>query len=261
MKPPHPDNAPARATTRDRLLDGRLSLSQPEHGHRVTIDTLILAQFAAATTRPVVADLGCGAGAATLLLDAFAPIEHATLIDKDAELTRLAELNARAAGIAASACPLELGCDALPRELEGTADLVICNPPFFDGDMGRPPRDYERLSARFGKLEPFVAAASRLLRGSRARAHFVFPARSLTELVQTAARFQLVPKRLRFVHGAPGRPARLVLVELRRARRGGLVIAPPLFEWTESGSRSPELTALVLGSAIDRTRWPPLRAR
>jgi tRNA1Val (adenine37-N6)-methyltransferase len=261
VKPSNLKSSPVGATTFDRLLDGRLSLWQPERGYRVTVDTLMLARFAASTGRPVVADLGCGAGAATVLLDAFAPIERVTLIDKDPTLTRLAELNARAAGIEASVHTLELGRDVLPRELDGSADMVICNPPFFDRDSGRPPRDIERLSARFGKIEPFIAAAARLLRGARARAQFAFPARSLSELVQTAARCRLVPKRIRFVHGSPRRPARLALVELRRGRAGGLVVEAPLFEWTESGSRSQELTALVLGSTVDRTELLRLPAR
>jgi tRNA1(Val) A37 N6-methylase TrmN6 len=73
---------------------------------------------------------------------------------------------------------------------------------------------------------------------------------------------RLVAKRLQLVHPMRDRPARLALVELRRAQDGGLCVEPPIVEWVEPGRRSPELTDLVdglpvEGSAGDRTESRP----
>jgi tRNA1(Val) A37 N6-methylase TrmN6 len=59
----------------------------------------------------------------------------------------------------------------------------------------------------------------------------------------------LVPKRLRLVHPEAAAPARAALVEFRRAKPGGLVIEPPLIEWSARGRRSAELGGLLGGSA------------
>jgi hypothetical protein len=52
------------------------------------------------------------------------------------------------------------------------------------------------------------------------------------------------------VHAFAHSEARLSLVELRKAKAGGLVVEPPLVEWTAKGVRTPELEALVNGRAI-----------
>jgi tRNA1Val (adenine37-N6)-methyltransferase len=68
----------------------------------------------------------------------------------------------------------------------------------------------------------------------------------LVELTTLARQTGLEPKRLRFVHGRPDRPARIALVELSRANAGGLVVQPPLVETLGNGRATPELTALLL---------------
>jgi tRNA1Val (adenine37-N6)-methyltransferase len=57
----------------------------------------------------------------------------------------------------------------------------------------------------------------------------------------------LVPKRLRLVHPFVERAARVALVELRKARPGGLVVEPPLVEWDAPGRASPELESITRG--------------
>jgi tRNA1(Val) A37 N6-methylase TrmN6 len=63
--------------------------------------------------------------------------------------------------------------------------------------------------------------------------------------LRAADAVKLVAKRLRFVHAYAERPARLALVELRRAKAGGLLVEPPLVEWSRPGRRSPELSKLT----------------
>src|SRR5262249_14645917 len=126
------------------------------------------------------------------------------------------------------------------------ADLVVCNPPFFPPERGTLAHDQSRRQARSGSLEPFLRAARLALAGPRARAAFCYPAAALTQFLAAASDAGLVPKRLRLVHPRSSEPARLVLVELRVANPGGLIVNPPLVEW-EGRARSPELTRIVAG--------------
>ena len=108
------------------------------------------------------------------------------------------------------------------------------------------------MRARFGALGPFVAAAGAALQGARSRAAFVYPARELSQFLACAEGVKLIPKRLRLVHADASSPARVALVELRRAKPGGLVILPPLFEWSEKGVRSPELARILAGELPEK---------
>jgi tRNA1(Val) A37 N6-methylase TrmN6 len=72
----------------------------------------------------------------------------------------------------------------------------------------------------------------------------VYPANELASLVEALRGAGLEPKRLRAVHAAADRDARVVLVEAMAAKPGGLAIEPPLIERDGAGY-SRELAALL----------------
>ncbi|MFO7180535.1 MAG: methyltransferase [Pseudomonadota bacterium] len=247
---PHPTEG--RRITWDAVARGAVRFAQPEHGYRVNVDSLVLAAFAARGRRAALAvDLGAGVGVVGLLLHHGGACQSLALVERDPALAVLARENLAASNVPGSVYEADLE-QGLPRALEQRADLVVGNPPFFDPRGHRPPSDPGRRAARQGALVPFVRAAARALSGDKARAAFVYPARALTELFQAVAGVGLVPKRLRLVHSFADRPARIALVEFRRARPGGLVVEPPLVEWEAPGRRTPELTALTAGATDDR---------
>jgi tRNA1Val (adenine37-N6)-methyltransferase len=236
---------PAEVTT-DALFAGALSLRQPRRGYRVNIDALLLAAFAAqARAFRLAVDLGAGVGAVGLSLGFSGSAKRVVLLEREPELVVLARENLASNGLVGDAEVSDLERSGLPRELRQRADLVVCNPPFFPPRSGTP--STRARTARSGALEPFVLAARAALAGPRARAAFCYPAAALGELFACAEAARLVPKRLRFVHARAGVPARLVLVELRSAKPGGLSVEPPLVEWQAARVRSAELTRIVAG--------------
>jgi tRNA1(Val) A37 N6-methylase TrmN6 len=211
----------------------------------VNVDTLLLAQFAV-LGRPKarrVVDLGAGVGALGLAYGFLGAAARLDLVERDPALARLSEQNLSRAGFAGAAHLADLEHDGLPPPLRGTADVVLANPPFFPESAGTTARPAKR-GARSGPLGPFVVAAAAAL-GRRGYAYFAYPAPALAALFEAARSAKLVAKRLRFVHAFASSPARLALVELRRAKPGGLVVAPPLVEWMGKEVRSPEVRALV----------------
>lgn len=237
------------ATTTDTLYDGAVRLLQPADGYRVNVDALLLAAFAAQGRRAELAvDLGAGVGSVALGLHHLGAAGRFALVEREASLLALASENARGAGLASAEFCRDLAL-GLPAELRQMADLVVSNPPFFDPNQARPSQQLEQTRARFGDLSPFVDAASAALRSARSRAAFVYPARELSYFLACAERARLIPKRLRLVHADSSSPARVALIELRRARPGGLVILPPLFEWAEKGVRTRELARILSGGS------------
>jgi tRNA1Val (adenine37-N6)-methyltransferase len=233
--------------TADALLDGTLPFRQSADGYRVNVDSLLLAAFAATGRRAELAvDLGAGVGTVGLLLERAGAARRVALVEREPDLVELARHNVEQLGVDGSVHATDLA-DGLPRSLVQRAALVVSNPPFFEPGSGRERRDARQRRARSGSLAPFVRAAARALDGAKARAAFVYPAPALAALLALADALGLVAKRLRFVHSRRDAPARLALVELRRAKPGGLVIEPPLIEWTATGKRTPELAAIVAG--------------
>jgi tRNA1Val (adenine37-N6)-methyltransferase len=239
----------SQATTTDSLYGGAVSLRQPARGYRVNVDAVLLAAFAAQGRRAEFAiDLGAGVGSVALGLHHLGAAASFALVEREALLVSLADENARGAGMNSQGfcCDLSRG---LPEPLRQAADLVVSNPPFFDPDNSRQGPHAAKTRARFGDLAPFIAAAASAVSGARSRVAFVYPARELCHFLASAERSQLVPKRLRFVHADASTPARVALIELRRAKPGGLVILPPLYEWSEKGVRSPELARILAGKS------------
>src|SRR5271170_6536355 len=57
--------------TRDSILDGSITLIQPSHGYRFSIDAVLLARFVRASTRDRVLDLGAGCGVVSIMIAAL----------------------------------------------------------------------------------------------------------------------------------------------------------------------------------------------
>jgi tRNA1Val (adenine37-N6)-methyltransferase len=232
--------------TRDALLGGTLTLTQPRVGYRVNVDSILLAAFAChGRAAKCAVDLGAGVGALALIAARAGAAQSVVLVERDPDLARLARENLTANDVDGSVVERDLERQGLPPGLAQRADLVLCNPPFFPAATGT--RSQRAPLARGGELGPFLRAAARALSGPRTRAAFCYPAAALVELLVGAREARLVPKRLRLVHARGDTPARLALVELRIAKPGGLVIEPPLVEWHTGRARSPELARLVSG--------------
>jgi tRNA1(Val) A37 N6-methylase TrmN6 len=239
----------SKATTTDSLYGGAVSLRQPARGYRVNVDAILLAAFAAQGRHARFAvDLGAGVGSVALGLHHLGAASRFALVEREEALLTLAGENADQAKMNAQLWCLDL-TRGLPTELQHAADLVVSNPPFFEPTSSRPSREPAKSSARFGDLAPFLAAAAVAVSGPRTRVVFVYPAREISRFLSSAARVHLVPKRVRFVHADQASPARVALIELRRAKPGGLEVLPPLLEWSAKGVRSPELEQLLAGSA------------
>lgn len=225
--------------TRDALFGGRVALAQPARStskYRVNVDAVHLAGFAHApalssqTRRARTAfDLGAGVGAVGLSLLHLDSAAHVTMIELDASLAALARENA-ASNHWTDRITVVTG-DVADRTLAkaGSADLIVCNPPYVPPGRGRPALS-PRASARSGSLALFLDAARRLA-GKRARVCFVYPAIESTALFSSLRERGLEPKRVRFVHSKSAHHARIVLVEaIPGSKAGGLVVEPPLFE-------------------------------
>src|SRR6187399_45249 len=93
---------PLLAVSDDSLLGGRVRFRQPEHGYRVNVDSLLLAQFACAgRSARVAVDLGAGIGLVALLVAHFGAARELLLVEREPALAAIARDNLERAGVRA----------------------------------------------------------------------------------------------------------------------------------------------------------------
>lgn len=197
-----------------------VSLFQPERGYRFNVDSLHLIQFAH-VGRPVdtLCDLGAGSGVLGISLLALGAARRGLFVELD---------NEQAARCARNLVHNDLTGEVVAGDVEHAAPthhcgLVVCNPPYFAPNEGRAPRDAARTQARFGGILGFVHAAAKFC-GTRGRVCFVYPAHSSLRLLEALRESGLEPKRMGWVHPKAHAPARLVLVEAKPGKPGGMVV-------------------------------------
>lgn len=140
--------------TKDRFLNGRVSVTQTSGGFRSGLDAAMLAAAIPAQDGEQILELGSGAGAASLCLAARVSGCTISGVERDAALVDLANGNANANGMEARVHFLAGDALACPRALRRDFAHVFCNPPFH-GDDGKVSPDAARAAAlndegRFG---------------------------------------------------------------------------------------------------------------
>ena len=221
----HPDE------TLDELRDYGLQLIQPQGGYRFSVDPLLLCDFAGSDDGAII-DLGTGCGVIALIMARKSAGASVTGVEFREDAARLAVRNAALNGLSGRVSVVAADIlDLAGRFPVSSFDLVLANPPFRRRGTGkispRSGRDTARHESTAG-LADFLAAARYLVRPS-GRICLVYHVSRLAELVTTAAELKLSLLRLQFVHGGPGDPARMILLELAKGRSRELAVLPPLF--------------------------------
>jgi tRNA1Val (adenine37-N6)-methyltransferase len=237
--------------TRDTILDGRITLIQPAHGYRFSIEAILLGRFARANARERVLELGAGCGVVSIMIAALHRPREVVAIEIQPPL---AATIARSAALNGLKSVNAVCADLRDRKVAGVEpagfDLIVANPPFRAAAAGRENPDHSRRVARgesAAGLEDFVAAARRYGRRG-ARVAFVFTARRSAELISAMRSKQLEPKRIRFVHPRIAMPASVMLLEARVGGGVQVTIEPPLILYDRPGIYSAEARAILSSS-------------
>jgi tRNA1Val (adenine37-N6)-methyltransferase len=234
--------------TRDTILDGSITLIQPKHGYRFSVEAILLGRFARARTRERVLELGAGCGVVSIMIAALYRPREVVAIELQPPLAAMIPRNAEANSLeSVKAVCADLRQKKIAGVEPASFDLVVANPPYRAAASGRENPDHSRRMARgegAAALLDFVAAARRYARIG-GRVAFVFTARRSAELISTMRSKQLEPKRIRFMHSQVGRPASVVLIEARVGGGIEVAIEPPLILYDRPGIYTAEARALL----------------
>lgn len=131
--------------------------------------------------------------------------------------------------------------------------LVVCNPPFFKVDEESNLNENEFLSIARHEikidLEGIIKSAARIL-DNRGKFAMVHRPDRMIEILNLMQKYDIEPKRIRFVYPKHGRESHVLLIEGIYKGRKGLKIEPPLYAHNEDGSYSNEVKKMF-GEKID----------
>ena len=237
--------------TRDTILDGSITLIQPRHGYRFSLEAILLGRFAHATTRDRVLELGAGCGVVSIMMASLYKPREVVALEIQPMLAEMIARNATFNGFdSVHAVCADLRQKKIAGLKPASFDLIIANPPYRATAAGRENPDHGRRLARgesAAALHDFVAAARRYAR-TGARIAFVFTARRSAELISTMRSCRLEPKRIRSVHPRIASPATVILLEARAAGGIEVAIEPPLILYDRPGIYTSEARALLSSS-------------
>lgn len=245
----------AIAVTDDALFDGSLKLLQPRTGHRAGTDAVLLAAATPSDARRI-ADLGASTGLVGLRAAQMNPLASAVLIERDAEMARLAAGNAARNGLSDRVAIRQADAFALAGEadLREVFDAVLTNPPFFKSGEIRVSPNPQRAGAHVleASLDDWVRNATTIL-APKGQLVVIHRADALGDVLAACSR-RIGGVRLRFIHPEAGAPAIRVLLAGRKGSRAPLLVLPPLVLHGADGAFAPEVAALHRGEAtLDMT--------
>lgn len=228
-----------KLSTRDRFLNGKVVLHQPESGYRFSVDAVILSHLACPEHGDTVLDLGAGCGVIPILLGFRHPSIQVIGVEIQDALVDCAIQNIEENQMADRIRIIAKDMVTLSLTDIGTpVDLVVSNPPYRKLDSGRLNADSQRAMARHElkiNLKSLLSTARRMLRKS-GRFHIIYPCVRTVDLLTAMRATGLEPKSLTMIHSTASSPARLVAVSGINGGRPGLEVTCPLHLYNNDGT-------------------------
>lgn len=234
-------------TDEGTLLGGRVGFIQPVQGYRAAIDPILLAAACPVDHGMRVADLGSGAGAASLALAWRCPGAKVIAIEREASLLALQERNIRANGFTGRIEPVRADIRSVgTSDIGGAVDIVMINPPYL-ADGRYSVSEYNGRAAANSEgdtpLTDWVAAARRL---AKPKALFAMIHRAdrladiLAELGASAGDIHVFP-----LWPRAGQIAKRVIVTARFGSRAPFCLTAGLSLHTADGSFTDEADSIL----------------
>lgn len=212
--------------------------------HRITTDTILLADFSKPKPWESACELGSGCGTIPLIWCRDKPPKSVCAVELQADGADMIRRSVEHNSLEDKIEVINADLRSLDMLTPASFDLVACNPPYKLMGSGILNPSHGRKLARHEEsctIDDVCRCASRLLRFGGRLCICQRPER-LCDVIASMRSFGIEPKRLRTVQQRPSKPPKLFLIEGKRgAKPGGLIIEPTLFIEGDDGGFSSEM--------------------
>lgn len=213
-------------------LGGGFRLVQDTGLYCFGADSILLSDFARVEKGDMVVDLCAGNGAIAVLLCAKTAAKAVTGVELQEASYRLAVRNISLNGLEGRLAFVHADiADCLSFLRPGSADVVVCNPPYYRPAGSRISPNGAKAAARFEiqtNLDTVLRISAALLRPA-GRLYLVHRPERLCDLLCGMRTHRLEPKILQAVHPSCAQPPKLVLIEGIRGGKPGLECRAPIY--------------------------------
>ncbi len=234
--------------TTDTFFNGAVTVLQSRTGYRFSIDAILLASAIAPKTGQTVVDLGTGCGIIPLVLAHRRPDVRIIGIEMQPALVELARANVAQNRMTDRIHIVQADIRKLTsRQVDGPADLVVCNPPYRQARSGRINPNRQRAIARHEihlDLEQLLTSVCRILR-TGGRFATIYPAERIVDLFHGMRSSGIEPKQMRAVHSRRNEGAKLILVQGVMRGNPGLAVDPALVIYSTDGTYTDEVQQMM----------------
>ena len=125
-----------------------------------------------------------------------------------------------------------------------TFDIITCNPPYFEvkAQSKFNKNDYKTIARHEINLnlEEIFQISKKILKNNGTRGLVHRPER-LIDILIAMRKYNIEPKKIRFVYPKKNKPANILLIEGKKNGKKGLKILPPLYSHNEDGTYTEEI--------------------
>ena len=204
-------------------LPNGFTLDLPQGSFPLSTDSMVLAHFISLPRNAKVLDLGAGAGTLGLLLCAKDPNCQVTGLEITPEAHEAALDNIARNGLAARLTSICSDVRRVPSEFApGSFHCCISNPPYFSGGPASLATPLARREDCCTPEDLMKSAAWTLRYGGDF--YLVHKPEKLAQLIACAAPHKLEAKRLSLIRHKEGGPITLILLQLRKGGKPGLIM-------------------------------------
>ncbi|MBF0395268.1 MAG: tRNA1(Val) (adenine(37)-N6)-methyltransferase [Desulfobacterales bacterium] len=217
--------------TTDSFFNGNIKIKQHKSGYRFSVDAVLLANFIRPDIKDVIVDLGTGCGILPLILAYLYPKLRIYGIEVQKKLFELASQNVTENGLTENISIILMDMKNLKiKDISGTSDIVISNPPYRKINSGRINPNEERAIARheiLASIEDVTKIAARVLK-KKGKFISIYPATRLADIITAMRTSKIEPKNIQMVYSDKGTNAKFILIE--GIKEGGveLKVLPPI---------------------------------
>ena len=238
----------------DDLQNGFYVIQNPEK-FCFGMDAVLLSGFAKIRNNARVLDMGTGTGIIPILLKSREKGTHFTGLEIQKECADMASRSVAYNGLE-SAIDIVCGDIKEAAEIFGAAsfDVVTSNPPYMIGEHGLRNPYMAKAIARHEvlcDLEDVVRAASTVLvpGGYFYMVHRPF---RLAEIITVMTKYQLEPKRMRFVYPYVDKEPNMVLIEAKKGANSRVTVEKPLIVYKAVGEYTDEIYDIYKPEVYDK---------